>query len=194
MWRSPLSSRPTAGAIGRQPTLHERPIAGCEYATGEASVANVHGNNIRPILFTNVDRTSRLRTDGAQFKDMRDHYRTRESVDHQHEYVPGDVHSNTVENFCFNLQTGRDRRVSPHEQSPSGPFLPRARSSLFDPDITDSERASLILKGMQGVASAIRALVSRMPKCEASSNSNAACEASPASASTSPTARRTAPG
>lgn len=71
-------------------------------------VANVHSNNIKPLLFTNVDRSSHLRTDGAvYYRDMRNHFASHSYVDHGGgEYVRGDVHSNTAENFFSILKRG----------------------------------------------------------------------------------------
>jgi transposase-like protein len=71
-------------------------------------VANIHGGTIRPLLYSNVDRSSSLMTDKGRFyvspgREFAGHG----SVDHKRqEYVRGEHHTNTVEGFFSILKRG----------------------------------------------------------------------------------------
>lgn len=70
-------------------------------------VANINASNIRPLIVTHVDRNSHLRTDGAPFyKNVGREFATHGAIDHRFEYVRGDTHSNTVENFFSIFKRG----------------------------------------------------------------------------------------
>ena len=71
-------------------------------------VASVHGNTLRSVLATNVHRSSSLMTDDypgywTVGKEFASHGRT---VHSRHEYVVGDKHSNTAENFFSIFKRG----------------------------------------------------------------------------------------
>jgi transposase-like protein len=71
-------------------------------------IANVTGETLKPLLFTQVDRKSTLMTDthGGYHRLGKDFAR-HEMVDHgKDEYVRGDAHSNTVEGFFSILKRG----------------------------------------------------------------------------------------
>ena len=115
-------------------------------------VANVHSNNIRPLLFTNVDRKSDLRTDGAvYYKDMRHHYASHSYVDHGGgEYVRGDVHSNTAENFFSILKRGVIGTYHHWSQCHLHRYLAEFDFRYSTKDISDRERADQNLIGIAG--------------------------------------------
>jgi len=71
-------------------------------------VANVTAKRLRPIVFTNVHRTSNLNTDGARlYPAIGREFASFSAVDHSAgEYVRGTAHSNTVENFFSILKRG----------------------------------------------------------------------------------------
>jgi transposase-like protein len=70
-------------------------------------IANVNARTVRPLLFTNVDRRSTLNTDGSTiYKDLGASFASHGRVDHRFEYVRGDTHSNTVENFFSIFKRG----------------------------------------------------------------------------------------
>jgi transposase-like protein len=71
-------------------------------------VANVTAKTLRPIVFKNVRRTSRLMTDGAQmYPRIGAEYVSHGVVDHHEgEYVRGDVTTNTVESYFAILKRG----------------------------------------------------------------------------------------
>jgi transposase-like protein len=71
-------------------------------------VANVTSKTLRPLVTKNVDRASNLMTDGARFyRYLGREFATHQSVNHvEGEYVRGEAHSNTVENFFSILKRG----------------------------------------------------------------------------------------
>ena len=71
-------------------------------------VANVSAKTLRPVLMTQVHRTSTLMTDTAGgYYRMGKEFARHEMVDHGAlEYVRGDAHSNTVEGFFSVLKRG----------------------------------------------------------------------------------------
>ena len=70
--------------------------------------ANVHGNTIRALVVTNVDRSSTLMTDAAHhYAPIGREFASHGSVLHTGgEYVRGQAHSNTVENFFSIFKRG----------------------------------------------------------------------------------------
>jgi transposase-like protein len=70
-------------------------------------IANVNARTVRPLLFTNIDRRSTLNTDGSKvYIDLGQSFASHGRVDHRFEYVRGDTHSNTVENFFSIFKRG----------------------------------------------------------------------------------------
>jgi hypothetical protein len=68
---------------------------------------SVSAKTLRPILFAQVDRKSFLMTDDAgQYRHMHHHYK-HEVVNHSAgEYVRGEAHTNTIENYFSILKRG----------------------------------------------------------------------------------------
>jgi transposase-like protein len=68
----------------------------------------IHGSNIKALVFTNVDRASHLMTDQAGFyTTIGKEYASHKAVLHSiGEYVRGDAHSNTAENFFSIFKRG----------------------------------------------------------------------------------------
>lgn len=73
-------------------------------------LANVSGAELRPLLFTQVDRKSTLMTDTAGgYHQLGKQFARHETVDHgKDEYVRGDAYSNTVEGYFATLKRGID--------------------------------------------------------------------------------------
>lgn len=71
-------------------------------------IANVTGDTLRPLLFTQVHRTSTLMTDTAGgYYRLGKEFARHEMVDHgADEYVRGDAHSNTAEGYFSVLKRG----------------------------------------------------------------------------------------
>ena len=114
-------------------------------------VANVNHNNIRPILYTNVDRASDLRTDGApMYKDMRFQFHSHAFVDHRFEYVRGDTHSNSAENFFSILKRGVVGTYHHWSEAHMHRYLAEFDFRYSTRTLTDSERTAEALKGARG--------------------------------------------
>ena len=114
-------------------------------------VANVNHNNLRPLLYTNVDRASHLRTDGApMYKDMRFQFRSHSAVDHRFEYVRGDTHSNSAENFFSILKRGVIGTYHHWSEAHIHRYLAEFDFRYSHKDISDRERADKALIGSFG--------------------------------------------
>jgi transposase-like protein len=115
-------------------------------------VAGVNHNNLRPILYTQVDRASHLRSDGAHmYKDMRFQFRSHAYVDHRYnEYARGDVHSNTAENFFSILKRGVVGTYHHWSKCHLHRYLAEFDFRYNTKDISDRERADLSLIGSFG--------------------------------------------
>jgi transposase-like protein len=70
-------------------------------------VANVTADELKGVIRRNVDRAAHMRTDSyPSYKGLAEEYASHESVNHVIEYVRGDVHTNTAENFFSILKRG----------------------------------------------------------------------------------------
>jgi transposase-like protein len=114
-------------------------------------VANINAKTLRPMIVTNVDRSSHLRTDGAPFyKMVGREFASHGAIDHRFEYVRGDTHSNTVENFFSIFKRGvigtyhHMSECHLHRYTAEFDFRYNTRK------ISDGERAALALTGMEG--------------------------------------------
>lgn len=116
-------------------------------------IANLHANNLRAALVTNVDRSSRLMTDDARAywsvgREFASHGTTLHA---NREFArPGGIHSNTAENFFSILKRGVIGVY--HHWSPAHfhRYLAEFDMRYSTKAVSDGERAALILKGMQG--------------------------------------------
>lgn len=123
--------------------------------SGEARsfhIANIHGNTLRSVLVTNVDRASQLMTDQAYvYKHAGKEFKGHGAVLHGlREYVRGDVHSNTAENFFSIFKRGvigtYHHMSEAHLHRYTAEFDFRYNTRL----ISDRERSELALKGIAG--------------------------------------------
>ena len=116
-------------------------------------VANIHGNNVRAALVTNVDRKSTLMTDDARFywaigREFASHGRVLHAG---HEFSKGDGHhANTAENFFSILKRGVIGTY--HHWSPAHlhRYLAEFDFRYSTKDMSDRERADKALKGIAG--------------------------------------------
>lgn len=111
--------------------------------------------NVRRAIYEHLDDKSRLVTDGAQtYKFVMPTLEQHESVDHsKHEWVRGDVHTNTLENFFSSFKRGLvgtyqnmskrhlDRYLSEFD------FRINNRAKL---GISDAQRTTIAMKGIEG--------------------------------------------
>ena len=72
-------------------------------------VANVTGDSLKGAIRTHVDPRARIMTDAFQsYQGLADEFASHETVNHLSEYVRGDVHTNTAENYFSILKRGID--------------------------------------------------------------------------------------
>lgn len=117
-------------------------------------VTSVSARTLRPILVSQVDRKSFLMTDDAgQYRHMKRDFK-HEIVNHSaHEYVRGEAHTNTIENYFSILKrgiTGTYHHVSQQHLKrylAEFDFRHNERSAL---GVEDAARADKILEGIQG--------------------------------------------
>jgi transposase-like protein len=115
-------------------------------------VANISGNDLRPLIVTHVDRESSLMTDeGGQYFHVGKEFARHETINHSDdEYVRGDAYTNTAE--CrFSLMK---RAVYGAHHSISEAHLPRYLAEWDfkwnTRKLKDGERAAHALRGAQG--------------------------------------------
>ena len=115
-------------------------------------VANIHANVVRSALVANVDRASTLMTDNAHTywavgREFAKHGSTIHSI---REYVKGDIHSNTAENFFSIFKRGvigtYHHMSECHLHRYTAEFDFRYNTRL----ISDRERADMSLKNIGG--------------------------------------------
>jgi len=114
-------------------------------------VANINARTLRPLIVTNVDRASNLRTDKARsYIEVGREFASHASVDHRFEYAKGDNHSNTVENFFSIFKRGvigtYHHMSEAHLARYTAEFDFRYNTRL----ISDTERADKALVGIAG--------------------------------------------
>lgn len=118
-------------------------------------VPEVTRETLRPILIAQIDRKSFLMTDDAgQYRDLRWSFAKHETVSHTiGEYVRGEAHSNTVENYFSIFKrgiTGTYHHISQQHLKrylAEFDFRYNERLSL---EITDAERARKAVSGVVG--------------------------------------------
>jgi transposase-like protein len=114
--------------------------------------ANLHGNTIRSLVVTNVDRASHLMTDMAHhYRPIGAEFAKHDAVLHTGgEYVRGEAHSNTIENFFSIFKRGvigtYHHLSEAHLARYTAEFDFRYNSRMD----TDRERADAALKGIVG--------------------------------------------
>jgi len=124
-------------------TLVER-----EGITRSFHVANVSAGTLRGVLVAHVDRQSNLMTDGnLMYRNAGREFASHGAVDHRYEYVSGDKHSNTAENFFSIFKRGVIGTYHHLSEAHLGRYLAEFDLRANTRDMSDCERASEILKG-----------------------------------------------
>jgi transposase-like protein len=116
-------------------------------------VANIHANNVRAALVTNIDRRSTLMTDDARFYwSIGREFAKHGSVLHSNkEFSRGDGHhANTAENFFSILKRGVIGTYHHWSEAHMHRNLAEFDMRYSTKTKTDGERAADILKGMVG--------------------------------------------
>jgi transposase-like protein len=116
-------------------------------------IANLHHNNIRGALVTNVHRDSYLMTDDARvyWSIGREFHMHGTTLHAAREFArPGGIHSNTAENFFSILKRGVVGTY--HHWSPAHMhrYLAEFDFRYSHKDISDGERSDKLLKGIVG--------------------------------------------
>ena len=117
-------------------------------------VANVNAKNVRALIVTNVDRNAYLMTyESPVYKGVSKEFGAYYSVNHcAKEYVTygGFKHSNTAENFfslCKRDVIGTYQHIS---EAHLGRYCKEFDLRYNTRELTDGERAAVIVKGMEG--------------------------------------------
>ena len=114
-------------------------------------VASIDAGKLRGALFTNVDRSSHLRTDGWQgYRLLGKEYASHKYVDHGKEYASGDRHSNNAENFFSILKRGVIGTYHHWSQAHIHRYLAEFDFRYSTKDITDAERTAIALCNARG--------------------------------------------
>lgn len=115
-------------------------------------VANIHANNVRGALVTNIDRASTLMTDEARIywsvgKEFARHGHTLHAG---RNYAKGDIHSNSAENFFSILKRGVIGTYHHWSEAHMHRYLAEFDFRYSTKDISDAERSTELLKGIVG--------------------------------------------
>ncbi|MEO1167750.1 MAG: IS1595 family transposase [Pseudomonadota bacterium] len=117
-------------------------------------VANVNAKTLRPLIAVNVDRASHLMTDEAMvYTRVGREFAGHSVVNHSaKEYVThgGFKHSNTAENFFSVFKRGVIGVYHHMSEAHLGRYCKEFDFRYNTRDMTDGERAALILKGTEG--------------------------------------------
>ena len=112
----------------------------------------VHGQNIKSLCFTNVDRASNLMTDQAHFyapigREFASHKAVLHSIG---EYVRGDAHSNTAENFFSIFKRGVIGTYHHLSERHLARYTAEFDFRYNTRKISDKDRANINLAGIGG--------------------------------------------
>jgi transposase-like protein len=115
-------------------------------------IAGTSHQNIKPVLYTQIDRASKLMTDRAQYYKEPGHYFAEHAtVDHSiKEYVRGDDHTNTVESYFGILKRGIMGSYHHVSEAHLKRYLCEFDFRYNNRKIDDAERANEALKGISG--------------------------------------------
>lgn len=117
-------------------------------------VANVNAKTLRPLIVTNVDRSSHLMTDESMvYTRVGREFAGHSVVNHSAaEYVTtgGFKHSNTAENFFSIFKRGVIGTYHHMSEAHLGRYCREFDFRYNTRKATDGERAALMLKGMEG--------------------------------------------
>jgi transposase-like protein len=123
-------------------------------AVRSARVANVTSRTLRPVIVKTASRKSRLMTDEAKwYTRVGEEFASHESTAHRNEYVRGDAHTNTAENYFSILKRGiygvyhHVSEAHLHRYLAEFDFRYSNRAKF---GIDDGERAARALKGIYG--------------------------------------------
>jgi transposase-like protein len=124
-------------------------------AVRSTHVANVSPKSLRPTIVRAASRKSRLMTDDAKwYVRIGEEFASHDSTQHsKREYVRGDTHTNTAENFFSILKRGIIGTYHHVSEAHLDRYLAEfdfRYSNRAKLGVTDGERAALALKGIEG--------------------------------------------
>ena len=135
----------------------KKPVVALVERDGKARsfhVANVNAKDVRALVVTNIDRASHLMTDESPiYTRMGREFNGHSSVNHSAgEYVTlgGFKHSNTVENFFSIFKRGVIGTYHHMSEAHLGRYCAEFDLRYNTREMTDGERAAVIVKGMEG--------------------------------------------
>jgi hypothetical protein len=147
------------GTIKRRGHGHKNAVLSLvDRDSGQVRSFHVEGTsaaNIVPIIKANVAKETAMMTDeGGHYFTLGDHFSSHESVSHKaDEYVRGDVHTNTVENFYSVFKRGMKGVYQHCSEAHLHRYLSEfdfRYSNRIALGIDDKERASRAIKGAEG--------------------------------------------
>jgi transposase-like protein len=140
-----------------RPVAPKKPVVALVEREGHVRsfhVANVNAKTLRPLIVTNVDRASHLMTDESMvYTRVGREFAGHTSVVHSKgEYVRkgGFAHSNTAENFFSIFKRGVIGTYHHMSEAHLARYCAEFDCRYNTRDMTDGERAALILKGTEG--------------------------------------------
>lgn len=114
-------------------------------------IANVTAETLGGAIRRNVDREAHLRTDAfSSYKKVGREYASHETVDHNYEYVRGDAHTNTAENFFSILKRGINGIYHHVSEAHLPRYLAEFDYRYNNRHMTDSERTRQALSMVEG--------------------------------------------
>ena len=117
-------------------------------------VANVNAKNVRALIMTNVDRSAHLMTDESPIytrlgREFGAHYSVNHSAK-QFTKIGSYGHSNTAENFFSIFKRGVIGTYHHMSEAHLGRYCKEFDLRYNTRELTDGERAAVIVKGMEG--------------------------------------------
>jgi len=113
-------------------------------------VSDAIGKTLQPILKGNIEKASRLVTDGhPAYRMIKNHLR-HDVIDHEIEYVRGDVHTQGVENYWSLLKRGLYGVFHHVDEGYLGCYLNEFQYRFNRRKISDEERFASLMGRIQG--------------------------------------------
>ena len=116
------------------------------------TVDRVTSRNLRDTIRANVDRSTRIMTDEAKvYIGIGQHFASHETVKHvDHEYVRGDVTTNTVEGFFALLKRGVYGTYHHWSKQHVHRYVAEFEHRYNTRKMTDAERVTTVIRGAEG--------------------------------------------
>jgi transposase-like protein len=114
-------------------------------------VANVSGDEVKGVIRAHVDREARMMTDSFRsYAGLDKEFASHQTVNHVEEWVRGDVHTNTAENFFAILKRGINGIYHHVSEAHLHRYLSEFDFRYNARHVTDGERTRLALRKAEG--------------------------------------------